>query len=109
MKNKILRKATIGLAVVLLLGLFGACSTTTSSTASRRPLTASRDSSGPARNPDIIEGGTRIPAQTSSTCPPSGDTGPREENYRRRNGSTKTAELRQRRNAPLTTPTDLTR
>src|SRR4051812_1628553 len=27
----------------------------------------------------------------------------------RRNGSTKTAELRQRRNAPLTTPTDLTR
>src|ERR1700692_1513917 len=27
----------------------------------------------------------------------------------RRNGSTKTAELRQRRDAPLTTPTDLTR
>ena len=27
----------------------------------------------------------------------------------RRNGSAKTAELRQRRNAPLTTPTDLTR
>src|SRR5216684_6696039 len=27
----------------------------------------------------------------------------------RRNGSTKTAELRQRRHAPLTTPTDLTR
>jgi starvation-inducible DNA-binding protein len=27
----------------------------------------------------------------------------------KRNGSTKTAELRQRRNAPLTTPTDLTR
>ena len=27
----------------------------------------------------------------------------------RKNGSTKTAELRQRRDAPLTTPTDLTR
>src|SRR5712692_3652415 len=30
-------------------------------------------------------------------------------NNMRRNGSTKTAELRQRRDAPLTTPTDLTR
>jgi starvation-inducible DNA-binding protein len=31
------------------------------------------------------------------------------EKYMRGNGSTKTAELRQRRDAPLTTPTDLTR
>src|ERR1700676_16743 len=31
------------------------------------------------------------------------------ENNMRKNGSTKTAELRQRRAAPLTTPTDLTR
>src|SRR6202049_679334 len=30
-------------------------------------------------------------------------------NIMRKNGSTKTAELRQRRDAPLTTPTDLTR
>src|SRR3954469_5011805 len=33
----------------------------------------------------------------------------RGKNIMRRNGSTKTAELQQRRNAPLTTPTDLTR
>jgi starvation-inducible DNA-binding protein len=31
------------------------------------------------------------------------------EHYMRRNGSTETAELRRRRDAPLTTPTDLTR
>src|SRR5437762_13180087 len=34
---------------------------------------------------------------------------PREDKKMRRNNSTKTTELRQRRDAPLTTPTDLTR
>lgn len=60
MKNKILKKTTINLAVVLLFGLLGACAETTSSHSSRRPVIASRDSSGPVRNPDIINGGSRI-------------------------------------------------
>ena len=77
MKNKILKQTTTNLAVVFLLGLLGACTTTTSPYASQRPLTASRDSSGPVRNPDIIDGGTRIPVETYYNWPPIGDTGPR--------------------------------
>jgi hypothetical protein len=77
MKNSILKQTTINLSVVLLFGLLGACAETTSSYASRRPLTASRDSSGPVQDPDIITGGVRIPVDTYYNWPPIGDQGPR--------------------------------
>jgi hypothetical protein len=77
MKNRLLKQTFINLSVVLVFGLLGACAATTTSDTSRRPLTASRDSSGPVRNPDIIDGGTRIPVETYYNWPPIGDTGPR--------------------------------
>ena len=77
MKYRILKQTTINLALVLLFGLLGACAATTSSYASRRPLTASRDSSGPVKDPDIITGGMRIPVETYYNWPPIGDQGPR--------------------------------
>jgi hypothetical protein len=77
MKNRILKQTAINLAVVLLFALLGACAETTSSYASRRPLTASRDSSGPVQDPDIIDGGVRIPVNTYYNWPPIGDQGPR--------------------------------
>ncbi|MEY2506627.1 MAG: hypothetical protein QOH01_956 [Verrucomicrobiota bacterium] len=77
MKQSILKQTTINLAVVLLFALLGACAETTSSYASRRPLTASRDSSGPVQDPDIIDGGVRIPVNTYYNWPPIGDQGPR--------------------------------
>jgi hypothetical protein len=77
MKNTILRQATFNLAFVLLFGLLSACTATTSPYASQRPLTASRDSSGPVRDLDIIDGGTRIPVETYYDWPPIGDNNPR--------------------------------
>jgi hypothetical protein len=77
MKNSVFKKTTINLALVLLFGLLAACAETTSSYASRRPLTASRDSSGPVHDPDIIKGGVRIPVDTYYNWPPIGDQGPR--------------------------------
>jgi hypothetical protein len=77
MKRNILKQTTINLALVLLFGLLGACAETTSSYASRRPLTASRDSSGPVQDPDIISGGVRIPVNTYYNWPAIGDQGPR--------------------------------
>jgi hypothetical protein len=74
MKNRILKQTAINLAVVLLFSLFGACAATD---AGRRPLTASRDSSGPVKNPDIIRDGTRIPVETYYNWPPIGDNNPR--------------------------------
>ena len=76
MKKRILKRTTINLAVVLLFGLLGACTATTSPYAAQRPLTASRDSSGPVREPDIIYAGDRIPVSTYYNWPPIGDTGP---------------------------------
>ncbi|MEY2502249.1 MAG: hypothetical protein QOI07_2583 [Verrucomicrobiota bacterium] len=77
MKNSILKQTTIDLGLVLLFGLLGGCAETTSSYANRRPLTASRDSSGPVQDPDIIDGGVRIPVNTYYNWPPIGDQGPR--------------------------------
>jgi len=77
MKNTLLKQATINLAVVSLFGLLGACAVTAPPNASKPPLTASRDSSGPVRNPDIIDGGVRIPVETYYDWPPIGDNGPR--------------------------------
>jgi hypothetical protein len=77
MKNTLLKKTTIKLAVVSLFGLLGACAATTSPNASKAPLTASRDSSGPVKNPDIISGGNRIPVTTYYDWPPFGDGNPR--------------------------------
>jgi hypothetical protein len=77
MKSRILKQTTINLAVVLLFSLLGACTATTSPYATQRPLTASRDSSGPVRNPDIIDGGVRIPVETYYNWPPIGDNTPR--------------------------------
>jgi hypothetical protein len=68
-----LKQQTINLAVVALVSLLGACATTTG----KPPLLASRDSSGPVRNPDIIIGGNRIPVTTYYDFPPIGDQGPR--------------------------------
>ena len=77
MKNTLLKQTTINLAVVSLFGLLGACTTTTSPYASQRPLIASRDSSGPVKDPDIISGGNRIPVETYYNWPPIGDEGSR--------------------------------
>jgi hypothetical protein len=77
MKKKLLRQTAFNLAVVSLFVLLGACTATTSPYASNRPLTASRDSSGPVRDPDIITGGVRIPVETYYNSPPIGDQGPR--------------------------------
>jgi hypothetical protein len=74
MKNRILKQTCINLAVVLLVSLLGACAATDTS---RRPLTASRDSAGPVRDPDIITGGVRIPVETYYNWPPIGDNNPR--------------------------------
>jgi hypothetical protein len=62
--RKTVERTTINFAVVSLLGLLGACSAIRSSSASKPSLTASRDSSGPVRNPDIILDGIRIPVTT---------------------------------------------
>jgi hypothetical protein len=75
MNNIALKQRVISLAVGALLGLLTACAT--SPYASKPPLTASRDSSGPVRNPDIIDGGNRIPVTTYYNWPPMGDNGPR--------------------------------
>jgi hypothetical protein len=72
MKNTLLKQLAINLAVVSLLGLLGACTTTTTPYA-----TASRDSSGPVRDPDIIYGGNRIPVETYYDWPPIGNNNPR--------------------------------
>jgi hypothetical protein len=77
MKNKLLRGMLVRLAVVSLFGLLAACAATTSPNANKPPLTASRDSSSPVRNPDIIDGGVRIPVETYYDWPPIGDQGPR--------------------------------
>jgi hypothetical protein len=74
MKNRILQQISINLAVVLLVSLLGACAATDTS---QRPLTASRDSSGAVRDPDIITGGVRIPVETYYNWPPIGDNNPR--------------------------------
>ena len=76
MKNKLLRRRIVNLTVVSLFGLLAACAATTSPNASKPPLTASRDSSGPVRDPDIIDGGTRIPVETYYNWPPFGDRNP---------------------------------
>jgi hypothetical protein len=77
MKNKLLKQITLNLTAVSLFILLGACTTTTTPYASNRPLTAYRDSSGPVRGPDIIDGGTRIPVETYYDFPPIGDQGSR--------------------------------
>jgi hypothetical protein len=77
MNKNLFKKTTITLAVVSLAGLLGACSATRSPYASRPPLTASRDSSAPVRDPDIITGGVRIPVETYYNWPPFGDQSPR--------------------------------
>jgi len=76
MKNKLLRRTIVNLAVVSLFSLLGACAATTTANVSKPRLTASRDSSGPVRNPDIIDGGTRIPVETYYDWPPLGDRNP---------------------------------
>jgi hypothetical protein len=77
MKNTLFKQRALNLAVVSMFVLLGACTTTTSPYASNRPLTASRDSSGPVSDPDIITGGVRIPVDTYYNWPPIGDQGPR--------------------------------
>jgi hypothetical protein len=77
MKNMLLKQTSIYLAVVSLFSLLGACATSTSTDARKPPLTASRDSSGPVKNPDIISGGNRIPVTTYYDWPPFGDQNPR--------------------------------
>ena len=75
MNNTALTQRIVSVAVGALMSLLTACAT--SPYASKPPLTASRDSSGPVQNPDIIRGGTRIPVTTYYNWPPIGDTGPR--------------------------------
>jgi hypothetical protein len=75
MKNTLLKQRIISVAVGALLSLLAACAT--SPYASKPPLTASRDSSGSVKNPDIIRDGTRIPVETYYNWPPLGDTNPR--------------------------------
>jgi hypothetical protein len=77
MKNTLLKRRSINLAVVSFFGLLVACTTNTSPYASKGLLTASRDSSGPVKNPDIIDGGTRIPVETYYNWPPLGNNNPR--------------------------------
>lgn len=74
MKNTVLTQRIVSVAVGTLMSLLTAC--TTSPYANKPPLTASRDSSGPVQNADIIRGGTRIPVTTYYNWPPVGDTGP---------------------------------
>ena len=75
MNNTVLKQRIISLAAGALLSLLTACAT--SPYASKPPLTASRDSSGPVRNPDIIRGGYKIPVTTYYDWPPFGDESPR--------------------------------
>jgi hypothetical protein len=75
MNNTLLKQRIISVALGAVLSLLTACATSPS--ASKPPLTASRDSSGPVRTPDIIRAGTRIPVTTYYDWPPIGDTGPR--------------------------------
>jgi hypothetical protein len=77
MKNRILKQTAVSVAVVLSFSLLGACTTATSPYANQRTVSASRDSSGPVQNPDIIRGGVRIPVETYYNWPPIGDQGPR--------------------------------
>jgi hypothetical protein len=75
MNNTLLKQRIISVALGGVLSLLPACAT--SPYANKPPLTASRDSSGPVRNPDIIRDGTRVPVTTYYNWPPIGDTGPR--------------------------------
>src|SRR4051812_32034420 len=77
MKNTSFKQITARLAVIVLLSLLAACATTASPQASKAPRIASRDSSGPVRNPDIILPSTRIPVTTYYDWPPIGDNPPR--------------------------------
>lgn len=75
MNNTVLKQRIMSLAVGALLSLLAACAT--SPYPSKPPVTASRDSSDPVKNPDIIYAGTRIPVTTYHDWPPIGDHGPR--------------------------------
>jgi hypothetical protein len=74
MNNTLLKPRVISVALGAVLSLLTACAA--SPYASKPPLTASRDSSGPVKNPDIIRDGTRIPVETYYNWPPIGNNGP---------------------------------
>jgi hypothetical protein len=74
MNNTLLKQRIASVAAGALMSLLAACATSPSS---KPPLTASRDSSGPVKNPDIIGAGPRIPVTTYYDWPPIGDQGPR--------------------------------
>jgi hypothetical protein len=75
MNHTSLKQRIVSVAVGALISLLAACATSPS--ASKPPLTASRDSSGPVKNADIIGAGPRIPVETYYDWPPIGDQSPR--------------------------------